>query len=164
MASSLSILQYVSHELSYDEFHKQAKDTYRVTLDIFKTGSKEVKSARVSPAVASSFRYQFPDIETYTRLVILGHESLKESIPPTLFHCSDEFNYYTVKLERIEMEESLVLLKSTYQEIFPGSPYEYFFLDEFFDRQYKAENQFNLLFRIFAGLSIFIASLGLFGL
>jgi putative ABC transport system permease protein len=49
-------------------------------------------------------------------------------------------------------------------ELFPGSPYDYFFLDEFFNRQYKAEQQFNTFFRFFSGLAIFIACLGLFGL
>ncbi|MEX2593448.1 MAG: FtsX-like permease family protein [Anditalea sp.] len=62
------------------------------------------------------------------------------------------------------MAETLEQLKATYTEMFPGSPYEYFFLDEFFYRQYKAERQFNLFFRIFSGLAIFIACLGLFGL
>jgi putative ABC transport system permease protein len=92
------------------------------------------------------------------------HQSLKEPISPILFYCSRGFNYYTVKIKSAEMEETLEQLKATYTEMFPGSPYEYFFLDEFFNRQYRAEGQFNILFRTFSGLAIFIACLGLFGL
>ncbi|MEX2593449.1 MAG: ABC transporter permease [Anditalea sp.] len=76
MAASLLILQYVGHELSYDGFHAHAKDTYRVTLDIYKNGEREVQSARVSPAVASSFQAEFSDIETFTRMVILGPDAV----------------------------------------------------------------------------------------
>jgi putative ABC transport system permease protein len=55
-------------------------------------------------------------------------------------------------------------VKSAYAQLFPGSPYEYFFLDEFFDRQYKAELSFNHLFGLFSTLGIVVACLGLFGL
>lgn len=92
------------------------------------------------------------------------HQSLKEAINPTLFYCSRGFNYYTVKIESAQTAETLDKLKSTYMKLFPGSPYAYFFLDEFFNRQYKAEQQFNTFFRLFSGLAIFITCLGLFGL
>ncbi|MEQ9440013.1 MAG: ABC transporter permease [Cyclobacteriaceae bacterium] len=91
-------------------------------------------------------------------------QSLKEAISPTLFYCSRDHNYYSVKVEGTQMAETLEQIKTAYQEIFPGSPYEYFFLDEFFNRQYQADQQFNTFFRIFSGLAIFIACLGLFGL
>nr|WKN37526.1 ABC transporter permease [Tunicatimonas sp. TK19036] len=92
------------------------------------------------------------------------HQSLKEAISPTLFYCSRDHNYYSVKIESGQIPETLDQLKTAYQELFPGSPYEYFFLDEFFNRQYQAEQQFNTFFRLFSGLAIFIACLGLFGL
>ncbi|WPP51353.1 ABC transporter permease [Catalinimonas niigatensis] len=92
------------------------------------------------------------------------HQSLKEAISPTLFYCSREHNYYSVKVENGQLPETLKQVQATYMDLFPGSPYEYFFLDEFFNRQYQAEQQFNIFFRIFSGLAIFIACLGLFGL
>jgi putative ABC transport system permease protein len=85
------------------------------------------------------------------------HQSLKTYIPPILFTAGHEFNYYTVKLETND-------LSTVYTKLFPGSPYEYFFLDEFFDNQYKAELLFNDLFGLFSGLAILVACMGLFGL
>jgi putative ABC transport system permease protein len=35
MAVTLLILQYMNHELNYDDFHAHAEDIYRVTLDIY---------------------------------------------------------------------------------------------------------------------------------
>ncbi len=76
ISASMLILQYVSFELSYDQFHQHAADTYRVTLDVYKNGKRETQSVRVSPAIASSFQNEFPAIDTYTRLVILGPDGV----------------------------------------------------------------------------------------
>ncbi|ELR70261.1 putative FtsX-related transmembrane transport protein [Fulvivirga imtechensis AK7] len=46
----------------------------------------------------------------------------------------------------------------------PHRPFLYSFLDDSFDQQYKADIQFGKIFSVFAGIAIFIACLGLFGL
>jgi putative ABC transport system permease protein len=46
----------------------------------------------------------------------------------------------------------------------PNRPFSYYFLDEFFDRQYRGEERFGKLFLNFAILAIFISCLGLLGL
>ncbi len=46
----------------------------------------------------------------------------------------------------------------------PNRPFSYFFLDEFFDKQYRSEERFGKLFLNFAVLAIFISCLGLLGL
>lgn len=43
-------------------------------------------------------------------------------------------------------------------------PFQYFFMDEHFDSQYKADTAFSSLFLFFSGFAIFISCLGLFGL
>ena len=55
-------------------------------------------------------------------------------------------------------------LKDTWKEIDPGHPFDFFFLDDFFDAQYRSEEQLNRIFASFSGLAIMIACLGLFGL
>ncbi|MCP4370662.1 MAG: ABC transporter permease, partial [Deltaproteobacteria bacterium] len=49
-------------------------------------------------------------------------------------------------------------------EFFPGNPFDYFFLDTYFDQQYKADELFGKVFGIFAFLAIFVTSLGILGL
>ena len=46
----------------------------------------------------------------------------------------------------------------------PLRPFSYYFLDEFFDKQYRSEDRFGKLFLNFAVLAIFISCLGLLGL
>ena len=47
---------------------------------------------------------------------------------------------------------------------FPGNPFEYFFLDDYFNKQYQSERKFGKLFSSFAILAVIIGCLGLFGL
>jgi putative ABC transport system permease protein len=58
----------------------------------------------------------------------------------------------------------MAFLKENYEKAFPDNPFDYFFLDTFFNRQYKNERQFGSVFGFFAALAIFVACLGLFGL
>jgi putative ABC transport system permease protein len=48
--------------------------------------------------------------------------------------------------------------------LWPGFPFEHFFLDTDFDRQYRADEQIGNVFGIFTFLGLFIACLGLLGL
>ncbi|MEO0330527.1 MAG: FtsX-like permease family protein, partial [Bacteroidota bacterium] len=92
------------------------------------------------------------------------HQSLKKAIEPILFWASHSLNYYTVEVKTSNLSQTLEQLQKNYQSLFPGSPFEYFFLDEFFNRQYQSERQFNALFRLFSGLAVIIACLGLLAL
>ncbi len=55
-------------------------------------------------------------------------------------------------------------MKSKYDEFFPGNPFNYFFLDEFYDRQYRIEKQIFVAVGVFSLVAIVLAALGLFGL
>jgi ABC-type antimicrobial peptide transport system permease subunit len=58
----------------------------------------------------------------------------------------------------------LAAIKRVYAQTAPQYPFQYTFLEEDFDRLYKTEQKQAQVFTIFAGLAIFIACLGLFGL
>jgi putative ABC transport system permease protein len=92
-------------------------------------------------------------------------ESLKKSFDALIFRYNDSPDgFYSIKVAPGEIKELMATLESDWQEVFPGSPFQYFFLDEHFDQQYKSDQQFGTIFSIFSALAIFIASLGLFGL
>jgi len=48
--------------------------------------------------------------------------------------------------------------------LFAESSFDYFFLDEFYDRQYQDDRQFARVTVLFSGLAIFIGLIGLLGL
>lgn len=55
-------------------------------------------------------------------------------------------------------------MEATWNAVFPGNPFSYFFLDDYFNRQYQTDQRFSQLIRVFAGLALFIGGLGLLGL
>ncbi|GAB5527270.1 MAG: ABC transporter permease [Roseivirga sp.] len=92
--------------------------------------------------------------------------TLKEELDPVVFRYNRRYwgSFYSIKLKSEDYASSMAKIEESWDEIYPDNPFDYFFLDEFFDRQYKADEQFNAVFIGFAGLAIFVACLGLFGL
>lgn len=93
------------------------------------------------------------------------HKSAKLKVEPTCIQLAPgALNYYSVKLNTSNNEESLALVRKLWKKSFPDDPFDYFFLDEFMDRQYKTDIQFGNVFSLFTNIAIFVACLGLFGL
>lgn len=74
------------------------------------------------------------------------------------------YRYLIIKMNGNDVMNTIDQLKEVWLQICSDFPFEYHFLDENFDRTYSAELKAGTLFQIFAGLGIFIACLGLFGL
>lgn len=55
-------------------------------------------------------------------------------------------------------------LRTTWQRLFPGHPFDYSFLNEYFDKQYQVEMTLQKIFMYFTFVTILIAGSGLFGL
>jgi putative ABC transport system permease protein len=58
----------------------------------------------------------------------------------------------------------LTAIRSVYNGLDKTTPFQYQFLDDAFDGQYKAEDRLSGVFNVFTALTILIACLGLFGL
>lgn len=93
-------------------------------------------------------------------------ESLRQPTRPTLYTCppANQMSYISLKLDARQISAGLDQIQALWKRIYPESPFEYFFLDQKFDEQYRAERRFSRLFSLFTGLAIFVACLGLFGL
>jgi len=72
--------------------------------------------------------------------------------------------YLSLKINTSHLKQNIEWIEEKYHSYFPGFLFEYFFLDEHFNQQYKADIQFGKIFGIFASLAIFIACLGILGL
>ena len=77
----------------------------------------------------------------------------------------DYFGYMYVKLKpQANVEKAVDRIKTTIISNNPGFPFDYIFVDDEFDKQFKTEVLIGRLSRIFALLAIVITCLGLFGL
>lgn len=92
------------------------------------------------------------------------HASLQQAIDPMIFYPQNSSAYVTVRLTADKMSEKISSLENLYKKYFTGNPFEYFFVDENFNKQYVSEKQYGQLFTIASLWAIFIACLGLFGL
>ena len=91
--------------------------------------------------------------------------SLRSKIEPQLMYIGpNSYQYLLLKINPRNMSETLSFVESTWRKLVPGRPFEHGFLDENFDRSYRAEERTGRLFTAFSALAIFIACLGLFGL
>ena len=100
------------------------------------------------------------------------HHSLKVQYDPFIYYWDTRYEdaaYVALKLDPAvvqagKLPEAVAAVQRVWRDTFPGSPFDYFFLDERFNAQYQADQQLGVLFSGFAGLAILIACLGLYGL
>ncbi|GAA4800605.1 ABC transporter permease [Olivibacter ginsenosidimutans] len=93
-------------------------------------------------------------------------QSLHQVVKPlTLMLGKGNFsNYISIKLQGNDLPATMKAIEARWNQTIPNRPFNYFFADEYFDRQYKAEVQFGKLFLNFTVLAIFISCLGLLAL
>jgi len=91
--------------------------------------------------------------------------SMKKPLEPTIINFSMYGGeYYSLRINTTNLPRTLESARRAWATAFPGNPFEYFFLDDYFNRQYENERKFEKLFLVFAILAIMIGCLGLFGL
>ncbi|MCB0655947.1 MAG: ABC transporter permease [Saprospiraceae bacterium] len=91
-------------------------------------------------------------------------ESLVHEMQPTLLLLNDYAEFYLMRANTSNLKQTIAFVEDTWNDRFPGSPFQYFFLDDYFNAQYQNEIRFQKLFLIFAFLAILVACMGLFGL
>jgi putative ABC transport system permease protein len=121
----------------------------------------------------------FSDAETAVRtkiqwderaLEIIGvvkdyhHTSLQRAIDPIIYYPQENSTYISIRLTDEKMQEKVETLGKLYKTQFAGNPFEYFFIDESYQKAYVSEQQYSNIFATAAVWAIVIACLGLFGL
>ncbi len=92
-------------------------------------------------------------------------KSLRYAIEPTMLQpILNIQNTISVKISPQNVAASVAAIRAKYEGFFPGNIFDYTFLDESFNQQYKNDELFGKAFGIFGGFAIFIACLGLLGL
>jgi hypothetical protein len=91
--------------------------------------------------------------------------SLRHAIPPVLMASSNQnYQIINIKLKTANMSSTLATIERLWNAAFPTYMYGYQFLDKKIEGFYKVEDQLSVLYKIFAGIAIFISCLGLYGL
>ncbi|HTE09830.1 MAG TPA: ABC transporter permease [Chitinophagaceae bacterium] len=92
-------------------------------------------------------------------------QSLRDAFEPLILRLIPDVNgNVSIKINTAETNSTIKTVKAEWNKFFPGNTFEYFFLDDHFDDQYKADQRFGQVFGLFTSLAILVACLGLFGL
>lgn len=132
----------------------------------------------VNEAVASSLGYSKPEeiigkkFDQWGRKgTIIGviknfnYRSLREAVSPLTMRIEPEaFAPLTMTVDPKNVKKVIAGVEAIYNRYIPEGRFNYFFVDDDFDRQYRGDFRFGQLVLTFAILAIFLATLGLLGL
>jgi putative ABC transport system permease protein len=92
--------------------------------------------------------------------------SFKEPIEPILCYQPQygAWKYFSVNMRASDITNNLAALEKLYITTFPGNPFDYAFLDDRFNAQYKEDLRLGKIFGLFCILAVIVACLGLLGL
>ena len=91
--------------------------------------------------------------------------SLREDLKPLmLFSRKDRYTVTGIKLRSANIPKTKTAIEAAWNQFYPEYAYTSAYMDENIARFYEQEDQLSLLYKIFAGIAIFISCLGLYGL
>src|ERR1700712_5712445 len=68
MAACLLIVQYISFELSYDNFHTNGANIYRIKHQNYSQGNLIENLPKTYSAVGPALKAEFPEVQDFTRI------------------------------------------------------------------------------------------------
>jgi putative ABC transport system permease protein len=112
IACSLVLLIYLSNELSYDRFHRDGDQIYRLLINS-KSQEGESTSAIITAAIAPTLKDELPEIIEYARFsypsdAFLAVEEKKINVENLLYADSTLFDMFSFELEKGDKSTCLV--------------------------------------------------------
>jgi len=92
-------------------------------------------------------------------------QSLHEEVDPIMIHLLDQSpQLLLVRMDPSTQEETLKKIGQTWSKLYPDHPFDYEFLNDFFENFYYSEKRIGRILIYLTLFAIFIASIGLLGL
>ncbi len=141
-------------------------------------GTDTTQAMVLNEAAVKMFGYSSPEQAVGKRFKQWGREgkiigvmkdfhfrSLQQDIKPLSMRIEPNgSNLVSINVSANNLPATLAAIENKWKTLIPNKPFSYFFLDEFFNKQYRSDERFGKLFLNFAVLAIFISCLGLLGL
>lgn len=111
----------------------------------------------------------YSDNSTKQKLRVIGvfkdfnFESMKSKVRPLAIRLTNDSWELMVRYQG-NTQDVVASTEKLWKQYAPNEPFDYGFLDQNFDELFRSEQRIGQLARVFSGLAIFIASLGLFAL
>jgi putative ABC transport system permease protein len=131
---------------------------------INETALKAMGFADAETAIKTRIQWDERPLEIIGVVKDYHHTSLQRAIDPIIFYPQTSSAYITIKLAGDKIQDNIAVLEKLYKANFTGNPFEYFFVDENYNKSYETEQQYGNIFTSAAIWAVLIACLGLFGL
>lgn len=108
-----------------------------------------------------------PEITTTTIIGVVKnfhYESLRSKIGPLAIFLGENRGRLSIKVNTDKVAPLINELNRLWNQMAPGQPFDYSFMEEDFAAVYESETRVGQIFSVFTFLAIVIACLGLFGL
>ncbi len=130
-----------------------------------RTGVKQLGFDSPEKALGQKINF-WGDILTIVGVVDDFHQqSLREAYEPLILRLDPGVNgQLSIKIADGNPSRALSVVKQAWARYFPTDPFEYAFLNERYDKQYRADERFGQVFGFFTLLAVLVACLGLLGL
>lgn len=163
---------------NFSRSHKANEELMSYNEERVNFGSND-HSVIINELAARELGFEKPDDAIGHRVFVFGtkkeiigvvhdhhHKSMKQEAQATLFYIQLVYGgYYIVNMEtQSKLLPAVDLVKAAWDKVYPVDPFEFFFLDDFYNQQYQSEVQFQRIFWAFATLILAISCLGLLAL
>ena len=129
------------------------------------TAAKRIGWESPEEAIGKGFGYGRRNGQIIGVVKDFHFESLHQEISPIVMYLSSsDMAQISIRIGPENIPQTMAFLKDIWAEMRPNYPFSYYFIDENFDRLYRAEEKLGRIFSYFAFLSVLIGCLGLFGL
>ncbi len=135
------------------------------TANAFMVNEEMVRIMGMESAVNQRLTYGDTDGIIIGVLKNYHFQPVNRKIEPLAIYINPRrLNFMVMRLQAGNIPAAIDYVKSTWQKVIPGYPFDYEFVDQDIDQMYKGWADMGRLLNAFAILAILIASLGLFGL
>lgn len=132
MAACLLLLEYVSFEWSYDQFHKNADRIYRVVNTRYQNGDLIQRGTITYPTIGPTMKKDFPEVEQYTRMtisnrILLQQEDQMIQVDQPLVVDQHFFNLFSAsflagdQITALQETNNIALSRSTVERLFSNT-------------------------------------------
>lgn len=126
---------------------------------------KKVNIANPKDALGKTINYTGRDVAIVGVVKDFNDKSLKESISGlTISAGINQYRSVAVKIDGKQLKAAIKQTEALWNSMFPNYVYHSTFVNDRINSFYESEKVMSILFKVFAGVIIFISFIGLFGL
>ncbi|MCI5082434.1 MAG: ABC transporter permease, partial [Saprospiraceae bacterium] len=112
MTTCILLLQYISFELSFDQFHSQKDRIFRVVNERFQQGKSVQKGTITYPTIGPTLKEEYPEVKAYTRLaysndLLMNFGDKIEPVSPGIY--ADQYFFSVFDFDLLASEANVIL-------------------------------------------------------